>query len=120
MSVDEMAIGQPDSTVSMHKFAVNSSMHEIEYSLTLDDGDPSLLLDSAIEIANYSFELTLSPWGKAAIATNLNESILILSGCCTLSGYANEIGTISIQLDVDLMRVPASDGGSKYPPQLLI
>jgi hypothetical protein len=55
MSVDEMAIGQPDSTVSMHKFAVNSSMHEIEYLLTLDDGDPPLLLDSSIEIANYSF-----------------------------------------------------------------
>lgn len=32
MSVDEMEIGQPDSTVSMHKFAVNSSMHEIQLS----------------------------------------------------------------------------------------
>jgi hypothetical protein len=55
MSVDEMAIGQPDSTVSMHKFAVNSSMPAIEDLPTVNDCTRSLLLNSSIEIAKYRF-----------------------------------------------------------------
>lgn len=55
MSVDEMAIGQPDSIVSMHKFAVNSSMR-LQKGYANDRQPQSIIIAQFLDrIAKYNF-----------------------------------------------------------------